>query len=209
MGPTLNIEIIKIIFTFLSGGVAGSILTFVLNEWIRKRNREVLTIIPNYRKYSPNLTGHEEANFEKMVRTTCDSEEYANLHHYRIKLQNNCRKSIENYKIIIFFPKNTKIVEKTISAYPEINKEYKINPTKKNIEYHLDLDRMEVNDEILLHFKVDSSEIEKIWIKTIGLKNVPIYRKCQEMPFDLNKEYTIRQKKRINISKKIKIENNG
>jgi len=147
------IEIVKIITPWFSGSVAGVLLTLIVNSKLKRKNRKVLNIEADFHKYSLDFCPSNKLNVDKDIKVTYNSEEYSNLLFYSVILTNSGNKLIDRSKIILRFPESADVIESEINSSPiVIEKKFRIKKSMPFIEYHLQLEKIEVNDEISLSF---------------------------------------------------------
>jgi len=172
------IEVIKIITPWLSGSVAGVLLTLIVNSKIKRKNRKVLNVETTIHKYSLNFSSTKKLNIDENINVSYKSKNYSNLLLYSVRLINSGNKPIDRSNIILRFPIGTDIIESIICFSPlDIDKEYEIKESNLFIDYQLQLEKIEVNDEILLLFLVNSNKPEEFKTLIRGLDDNVILKK--------------------------------
>ena len=81
------LEIIRIITPWLSGSVAGVLLTLIVNSRVRRRSRKILSIEEKVHEYSLNFGSSHKLDVDKKIKVTYNSKEYHNLLLYSVILK--------------------------------------------------------------------------------------------------------------------------
>jgi hypothetical protein len=183
---------------FLSGAgilIISSIISFasiILTLWwkshLEKKKIKKLSILNNIRKFSiPTLDNANDISSEH-IKVSYKGNEYENLCMYNIELKNISHLAIENQKIHIVIPINSKIVEifetKSLESI-KIDKEEILNSEKKEIIYKIE--RLETNDTCTISYLLDIEDTSLINIEPRGVDNISYIYKDDINQFEIER----------------------
>jgi hypothetical protein len=108
------LDVIKIIIPWLSGGLAGAILTYFLNRRLIKKNQPALIVktstvnyaLPTYQKAFTNL------------KVSYHGRSYDQLSYHEINIDNISERAVDKAPFIISFPKAAQILDQNIISEP-------------------------------------------------------------------------------------------
>jgi hypothetical protein len=115
MDPTVekSWELFKTFGPLLTGGLAGAILTFLVNQRTAKRRLPRLTVAIRRIDYSvPNATGLRQ------LRVSYGAEAYEQLAFFSMSIHNDSSRSADKTPFLITIPASATIVDKSFAVHP-------------------------------------------------------------------------------------------
>jgi len=183
---------------FLSGAgilIISSTISFVsiiLTLWwkshLEKKKIKKLSILHNMTNFSiPSLDKTNEISSEH-IKVSYKGNEYENLCMYNIQLKNISHLAIENQKLHIVVPLNSKIIEvfenKNLESI-KIEKDEILNSEKKEIIYKFE--RLETNDTCTISYLLDIEDTTLISIEPRGVDNINYVYKDDINQYEIEK----------------------
>ncbi|MDW3194299.1 MAG: hypothetical protein R8G66_18130 [Cytophagales bacterium] len=186
------IELIQLITPWLSGSVAGVIITLFVNYRVKRKNRKVISIDTDHQIYSLNSFDSNASKFSKELNVTYGDDKYSHLALYQVSYNNNGNKKIDKSKLVFLLPARTVIVEKKINSSPlQIQVNESVLRTEKLVELHFDFENVEVGDKLSFTFLLDCEELEKIKVLVRESDDAVVRRSKSNSLNDI--EYDIQQ----------------
>jgi hypothetical protein len=107
-----GLEAAKYLGPLLTGGLAGAVLTYILNRRAARRKQPRLLLTSERADFSIAATELRD------LRVSYDGRVFDSLLLFQMKLENVSTRTINNTPILLLFNGNTAIVDKSFSAYP-------------------------------------------------------------------------------------------
>lgn len=166
-------DFINTISPWLTGGVAGSILTLLSKTISDNKQRKKLYIdieLTKFRLPTENLHNNLPEN---ILKVSCQGKEYDHLCLYRVSLKNIGKVGINNQNLVITIPFQSKIIktfEKSSPLSIKPKKEHKNNENSIDVVYSFD--RLEPEDSYDIFTTLDSQKSEEINCIPRGVDNI-------------------------------------
>jgi hypothetical protein len=107
-------DLIKIVAPWLTGGLAGATLTYLLNQRIAVRKQARLSVNTEQIEYS---LGASDEHF-KQLRVSYKGNEFENLMLYQIEIRNISSKTISKTPFLLRLKKETEIIDQSSLIQP-------------------------------------------------------------------------------------------
>lgn len=108
------LEILKMIMPWVTGGLAGAILTYLLNRRLAKKSQKRLLVKTTLINYS--LPSHNEAF--KSLKVWYAGTNYDELVYFEFSVKNISQKVVASAPFILSLPKECSIIDKTTESTP-------------------------------------------------------------------------------------------
>lgn len=167
------ISILRTIAPWISGGLAGAILTLLAKIWSERKRRKVLSISINKQKFSlPDFSPHEVLPREALT-VSYKNKEYKHLSLLTVKLENIGNGGINGQNLVFIFPPGTSIIEEFLITEPiSIQHRQEDIAVEQKSGKSVTFDRIEEGDDITISFLVDSKELDKFRCLPRGLDDI-------------------------------------
>ncbi len=178
-----KMEIANYIIPFLSGGLAGSVLTIVYNKYVKK-----------IQKMNCHLMDNEIISKIPVVR---DSETHNNIHYKEFHLMNTTNIDIKFFRIIFEFDADAKIIKQDTFCKSGKNKVKGRN--QKSNEASFGIKNFNRQDKIKFYFdiaNITKNEFNVTETECLGFKIVTKDKRKLKAPI---KSYIV-QKEKLNAS---------
>jgi hypothetical protein len=159
------IEFAKTIMPWVTGGLAGAILTLLSKAYVSRRTKKTLSVKVHSLPFKlPSIKTKSKFKSEDL-KITYKQSNYKNLLYYEISFYNSGKRNITNQTFVICFPKETVFVDheffsEPIKFIPFMND----NPTDKCLEKTITFNTLSVDDSFTLVYLLDCSNPEEIHI---------------------------------------------
>ena len=158
---------------WLTGGVAGSILTLLSKTISENRQKKKLYIDIELTKFSLPTENLQNNPSRDIFKVSYQGKEYDHLCLYHVSLKNAGTVGIDKQNLVITIPLKSKIIEtfeksSPLSIKPE--KEKKNNENSIDIVYSFD--RLEPQDSYEIFITLDSQQSEEIQCIPRGVDNI-------------------------------------
>lgn len=166
-------DFINTITPWLTGGVAGSILTLLSKTISDNKQKKKLYIDIELTKFRLPIENLHNNLPDDILKVSYQGKEYDYLCLYRVSLKNTGRVGINNQNLVITIPVHSKIIktfEKSSPLSIKPKKEYKNN--KNSIDVIYSFDRLEPEDSYDIFTTLDSHKSEEINCIPRGVDNI-------------------------------------
>lgn len=168
-----SLGILKVITPWLTGGLAGAILTLLVKRREAKNERRVLAVDTHLTQYALPKLEAQEAFRQEDLRISYKGRQYAQLSLLECSGRNTGVGGIESQKLLFLLPQGINIVDKVVSFSPthlEHSEDVRDKLTGK--EYELTIRRLEPGDRAVVSMLVDGPNANTIQCLPRGVDHI-------------------------------------
>jgi len=166
-------QLLKEIAPFLTGGLAGAILTLLTKFYSERRRRKLIRLDVSKQKYSLPEDFSQERWPSEDLSVSYKGQEYSHLGLYSVRMENYGHGGITGQKLVFVFPKQTSILKEfKIVSVPTIKFVEEDGQTEEATTKTYSFERIEANDSVALCFLVDCEAIDQIKCLPRGVDDV-------------------------------------
>lgn len=164
---------LKTIMPWVSGGLAGAILTLSVKMWSERRRKKILQIETELRRFSLDSETTDDVASKQGLKVSYSGHDYNHLLLYSFKLKNTGYGAIADQKIVFLFSPETNVLKERVQVSPlSIPFTTNIVKTENGEEKHFDFNPISNDAEITITFLVDSASSEAIKIFPRGSDDI-------------------------------------
>jgi hypothetical protein len=166
-------NIFKIVAPWLTGGLAGAILTLIARRREESRKRKLLSIESNITKYALPGTGSKNIFRPEDLSISYKGKKYDHLALYDCKIKNIGSSGIDKQQLIFTIPIDANVLGKDIVCSPiEIEFKENLKEFSSKKEYCVAFGRLENGDNVSISIILDSKNVESIKCHPRGVDDV-------------------------------------
>lgn len=156
---------IKIVMPWITGGLAGAILTLLVKIKSDRKRRKILAINTEIRKFSLETDSEDDIATKQGLKVSYLGREYHHLLLYSIKINNAGFGLLSNQNIVLLFSPEANILQEKINFSPlNISYTTKDIKTSNGIEKHFEISTLRAEDNTVISILVDSSSQNPIQV---------------------------------------------
>jgi hypothetical protein len=148
-------DTLKVIIPWITGGLAGAILTFMLNRRLAKKTRPRLIVKSSSINYA--LPKHQKAFAD--LKVSYQGRAYDELSYHEIEVENLSQRVIQSAPFVISFPEKAQILDENILSGPIrhdiIHDQEELEPN----QHRYSIKDLHPNDFCRIRFMVQNGEI--------------------------------------------------
>lgn len=168
-----TLDVLKVIAPWLTGGLAGAVLTLLVKRREAKRERRVLAIDTHLTRYALPKLESQEAFRQEDLRIAYRGKQYTHLSLLECSGRNSGPTGIEGQKILFVLPEGITVVEKAVSFAPaHVEYTEEVRETQGGKEYELTISRLEPGDRALISLLLDGPNVDAVQCLPRGVDNV-------------------------------------
>lgn len=157
------VTMITAITPWITGGLAGAILTLVAKIWADRRKKKTLQIVAKSKRFTLDSDEKDELASKQGLKVSYLGNEYNDLLWYSTEIRNIGYGNINNQKIIFLLSSDTHILKEEIHIHP-LAVSHSVNDakTENGVEKCYEFPNISGDDVISISFLINSPSIEAI-----------------------------------------------
>jgi len=166
-------DMFKVIAPWLTGGLAGAVLTLLVKRREAKRERRVLAVDTHLTRYALPKLESLEAFRQEDLRIAYKGKEYVHLSLLEISGRNVGATGIQGQQLLFVLPEGISAVEKAVSFSPaQLEYREETREAQGRTEYELTITRLEPGDRALVSLLLDGPNVDGVQCLPRGVDGV-------------------------------------
>jgi hypothetical protein len=170
------IDFLKTVAPWITGGLAGAILTLATKYWSERSRRRIINVDIRKQRFSlPDLISQDVYSPDELTVSYKDKK-YDHLSIYTVLLKNIGYSGVNGLELVVSFPTRTLLVDSFLTTSPtSIFHQEEDRFSDQKPEKVFKFDRIERDDNITISFLLNCDELDKIQCLPRGIDDVEYF----------------------------------